>query len=811
MAAPRAQADDSCGWVPTFGRAAAGTDFLVRQTVEFQGDIFMLGEFKNIGGNAIQGVARWDGLMWVPVGEGPFKSCKAGVVFDDGSGPALYCAGTLNVSEGTPAAVLRWNGSSWSNVGGVLNGGFSTLAVLDLGNGPTLYAGGTQSTAENGSPIGCVAFWTGAAWQPVGNGFIGVSPGIPPAVLALEAHDDGTGRRLYAGGIMLKNAAGELVNNVAVLVDGQWEPVGGGVSSGSSSGQVTTLLSAPDDASGEPSLYVGGQFFYAGTVPDFPVKSVARWSAGSWHEVPIPGLGGTTTDVRSIVRMAPAPGEPERIYAMGALNSSTGLFMAYQERGTWFEHPGRLSTTLGGSMLSATVAPHSGGGTCLVGCGWFSQIDGIWMNSISIWDGSRWRPIGEGLNGPILTSVVFDDGQGGGPALYVGGNANAGLGDTFGYVAKWTGSGWQKLGLGLNGRVNSLLVYDSGSGPRLVAAGFFTKTGTTTIGSVAQWDGVQWSKLGSAAAPIPNVRGLVAFPDQPGSATQSLYATGPVSGQPKLARFDGTSWQLVSELTASTLGQAVVWDDGTGPALWIGGFAIKINGATAGALVKFDGANWSWPAQQPLGAVQAMTVLQQPEQSNSQLVLGGGLLLSGSPPDSHVVAFDGTTWVRFHDGFDADCNVLTTIYSPALQQNVVVAGGAFTTSHGMPVNGVATYTGADWRPLGSGTWGTIATVGPSGVAMLNAVPASVVAPGESGETLLVGGTFGQTPSGDGGLARWNMCACPADLNHDGQVDGTDMGLLLSAWGPCQGCEADLNGDGQVNGTDLGLLLGEWTG
>ena len=50
---------------------------------------------------------------------------------------------------------------------------------------------------------------------------------------------------------------------------------------------------------------------------------------------------------------------------------------------------------------------------------------------------------------------------------------------------------------------------------------------------------------------------------------------------------------------------------------------------------------------------------------------------------------------------------------------------------------------------------------------------------------------------------------PADLNGDGVVNGTDLGLLLGSWGACPGCPADLNGDGVVNGTDLGLLLGAW--
>ena len=52
-----------------------------------------------------------------------------------------------------------------------------------------------------------------------------------------------------------------------------------------------------------------------------------------------------------------------------------------------------------------------------------------------------------------------------------------------------------------------------------------------------------------------------------------------------------------------------------------------------------------------------------------------------------------------------------------------------------------------------------------------------------------------------------------DLNFDGSVDGSDLGLLLASWGACPGgavCLADLNGDGTVDGSDLGLLLAAWS-
>ena len=50
-----------------------------------------------------------------------------------------------------------------------------------------------------------------------------------------------------------------------------------------------------------------------------------------------------------------------------------------------------------------------------------------------------------------------------------------------------------------------------------------------------------------------------------------------------------------------------------------------------------------------------------------------------------------------------------------------------------------------------------------------------------------------------------------DLDGDGHVTGTDLGLLLGSWGLCQGCPADLDRSGSVDGIDLGLLLGAWTG
>lgn len=51
--------------------------------------------------------------------------------------------------------------------------------------------------------------------------------------------------------------------------------------------------------------------------------------------------------------------------------------------------------------------------------------------------------------------------------------------------------------------------------------------------------------------------------------------------------------------------------------------------------------------------------------------------------------------------------------------------------------------------------------------------------------------------------------CRPDLDRNGIVDGSDLGLLISAWGPSQGGAEDLDLDGKVDGADLAMLLVEW--
>lgn len=53
-----------------------------------------------------------------------------------------------------------------------------------------------------------------------------------------------------------------------------------------------------------------------------------------------------------------------------------------------------------------------------------------------------------------------------------------------------------------------------------------------------------------------------------------------------------------------------------------------------------------------------------------------------------------------------------------------------------------------------------------------------------------------------------VCTCPGDMNHDGLIDGADLGALLGQWGSNEPT-CDLNHDNIIDGADLGALLGQW--
>jgi WD40 repeat protein len=279
------------------------------------------------GGAFAGGVARWDTATaaWVTLAglEGPVRCLAWG---PDGT---LYAGGTFSTQGDTVAA---YDGSTWTTLGipglaphalavgaegtlyggGVAAGGASVqrwqagTGWLDMGTGPggpaySLLTDARGGLYAGGAFAGGAARWTGAAWEPLGDG-LAQSDGSTPEVRALAAGPDGM---LYAGGTF-DRADGVLASNIARWNGLNWQPLGSGLD-----GAVLALAARQSDG----MLLVGGQFWLAGgqRMPDH----LAQWNGYSWF--PLGLARATAPDITALA----APADQTVLVGSAASGSAT--------------------------------------------------------------------------------------------------------------------------------------------------------------------------------------------------------------------------------------------------------------------------------------------------------------------------------------------------------------------------------------------------------------------------------------------------------------------------------------------------------
>ncbi|MCP4569537.1 MAG: hypothetical protein GY841_18325, partial [FCB group bacterium] len=250
-----------------------------------------------------------------------------------------------------------------------------------------------------------------------------------------------------------------------------------------------------------------------------------------------------------------------------------------------------------------------GSGEALYAGGWFTTAGTVAVNQIARWDGTAWSalsgPAGPGTDGPVYALAVVDDGNG--EALYAGGEFTTAGGVEANHVARWDGTAWSALvgpaGTGTDGPVFALTAFDDGNGEALYAGGEFTTAGGLPVNYIAKWDGAAWSPLvGPAGTGTDSpVQALAGYDEGSGEA---LYAGGFFNfagGEPvdHVARWDGTAWSAVRGPDDSGPNGRVralaVYDDGNGEALYAGGGfdSAGPTGMAAGGLARWAGTGWT--------------------------------------------------------------------------------------------------------------------------------------------------------------------------------------------------------------------------
>ncbi len=237
--------------------------------------LYVGGAFGTAGPAHIPFLARWNGSEFSAVGSGVSSIVTSLCTFDDGSGPALYAGGNFFTAGGIPArCIARWNGAAWSALGsGIGNTNADVVWALepfDDGTGPALYAAGSFAVA-GGRPARNIARWNGKLWSAVDNG-------TDDVIYRLKSFADTNGAFLYAAGRFF--SAGVIDARALARWNGKaWSAVGSGLTFPTEDG--CTGMGIFDDGVGA-SLYVSGAFIAAGGVP---TQHIARWNGSTWSAV----------------------------------------------------------------------------------------------------------------------------------------------------------------------------------------------------------------------------------------------------------------------------------------------------------------------------------------------------------------------------------------------------------------------------------------------------------------------------------------------------------------------------------------------
>jgi hypothetical protein len=645
--------------------------------------------------------------------------------FDDGQGPVLYVGGDFgHAGELVVSGLARWDGTHWTQKRGELSGGgVRAFALYDDGSGTELYAAGGIYTAS-GQPANGIAKWNGTSWSPLG---VGSAAGVSGQIYDLCVYDDGAGAKLYAVGIFL-HAGGQLANNIARWGPNGWEAFTNGAAG------YPYALEVFDDGSG-PKLVVAGEFPEIGSVL---VQNIATFDGSTFAPLGA-GVDGIVWDLK----VFQGPSGPELI-AGGEFTHAGGApagRIASWSHGAWSELAGGLD-----ARAMSLVTFDEGAGERLFVGGYFAQAGGLQVPHLARWDGVGWSAPGTGDDvNPTAAAPGFgvhDDGTG--PKLYVGTDVRIGPSSWTHGIGRWTGAAFEGVGPPrnniLDNPVSSFVVFDDGTGPALHASGLFTKAGGNPVGHIARWNGARWEELGGGLPDGP-IHGPQAVVDH--GAGERLYAyvplTSPGTQYSELRCWDGATWTTIA---TTSLGSFIValsaYDDGSGPALYVGGTFQTLGGVAAANIARFDGSTWSavgggLSGASPYAGVQELSV--QDLGLGPVLIASGLFESAGGQPALNIARWDGSSWSAFGSGL-ATAPAAFAVYDdgsgPAL----------FTAGPGTPQGGLQRWDGSTWSqvPGSPPNWLTALAVFDDG----------------SGPSLYVGGNFSLVGSLTArGLARWN--------------------------------------------------------
>lgn len=233
------------------------------------------------------------------------------------------------------------------------------------------------------------------------------------------------------------------------------------------------------------------------------------------------------------------------------------------------------------------------------------------------------------------------------------------------------------------------------------------------------------------------------------SAALSLALTASVVSISTSVEAQCLDWSTFSSAQPETFGTVrsmVVHDDGSGPALYLGGALVASNGTTSVGVRRWDGANFSDVGSGLGGTVTALASYD--DGSGSALYAAG--MISGFPG---IARWNGTAWQGLGAGPNGIMQALAVFDSGTGPELYV--GGFFPPIAGLVSAGIARFNAHGWAEVGTGV---TQFNGSSGSIHALAVSPDATTLYVAGSFLRAGGI--QSPN----IARWSAGAWSASTS-----------------------------------------------
>ncbi|MCB0711825.1 MAG: T9SS type A sorting domain-containing protein [Ignavibacteriae bacterium] len=609
------------------------------------GEVYVGGQFAQAGSRQANNVAKWNGRVWEPLGEG-----VDGTIADlqEYRGD-IYVGGSFGTAGGeSSSGVAFWDGTAWHGMNGGVSGvvnclevmeypyrRFDPLKVIDtLASYPDsiLVIGGkfTVSGVREDSFINEVSTYTWRTIQNVvgwgENSLSGRSEFVQAMLLSSSQMEEvrdilADGVNMYIAGNYQFDIDDEgrassqgVRKNICVIYNDtiiRWSTFGGpyreaplfdmqfGVD-----GPVNALVKSRN------RIIAGGSFSTAAHVR---AANIAEWDivVERW---------------RPLVSGAPLGSNRVLTFHRNSLYSGGSFRIKedpdeYVKKENYIARVGSTGWHVVDGIVRGDIYSITDAGDELFIGGAFTTADGKIAVNVVRWDSlsGSWSAVtpGSGLaddNGVsyVVALKATDE------KLYVGGRFN--VVDTFvtPHVASWnrTTGIWERLGSGLDQPVWALDVDEDGV---LYAGGDFSYSGNKPVRGVARWDGTEWQPLGEGVD--GNVRSLIV-------AEGKVYV-------------GGTFNQVGGDVEATNI---AVWDIATQTWSSLGeGLSARFKPSVL-ALAYKDGI----------------------------LFAGGNFTVSGIDSVYNIAKWDGVRWQGLGSGANS------SVWAIVLQEGEVYVAGAFT-------------------------------------------------------------------------------------------------------------------------------------